>query len=575
MKPIPHLALALTLVTAPALAAEATPQRTLEITGKYLLVPVANNKPLRSRLRVTVGDVLIHALDVDFAPSPDAIDWWAYLDTSEYVGKTAALYTSAPPAVRDLIRSGDKIPDLQPPYDEALRPQLRFSQRRGWNNDPNGMTWYDGEYHLFWQSNPAGWQWANMYWGHAVSRDLVHWEELPHAIRPQGGQLAPAQMHPAMIAAKAFSGSGNVDSLNTAGLQTGSEKPIVLVYTDYGGDGEGLVYSNDRGRTWKCYEHNPILPATREVGGNDSKLIWYEPGKHWVLVHFMTRGYRGFRFFTSPDLKTWTQTGELPNFSECPELFEIPVAGDPSNTRWILWGSDAKYLVGKFDGRNFTPESPGKKQLHWGAYYASQCFTNAPNGRVIQIGWTRKIEMPGMPFNQAFSVPAELSLRATAGGLQLCAEPVKELATLRMPAPITLTEKELPPAAPAISINVGKQGQLFDVLLAVRQGTANRVTLAFGGNAVTYDFKEQELDGMPLPLQDGTVRIRLLIDRPLYEVFGTDGRCHKVAPRGESAGKPVGNISVTAEGGTATVESLTIHTMQSIWNKQTTGEATP
>jgi fructan beta-fructosidase len=555
------------LVASPGPATAATPQRTLAITGNYLLLPIANQHPQKCRLQVKVGGVLIHALDVDFAPTPDAIDWWAYLDTSEYIGKTAELITSATPAVCDLIRTGDTIPDLQPLYDEALRPQLRFSQMRGWNNDPNGMTWYDGEYHFFWQSNPAGWKWANMYWGHAVSKDLIHWQELPHAIRPQGGQLDPAQKHPAMIAAQAFSGSGNVDRFNTAGLQTGKEKPIVLVYTDYGGAGEGLACSNDRGRSWQCYENNPIIPATRESGGNDSKLVWYEPGKHWVLVHFMTRGFRGFKFFTSPDLKTWTETSELANFSECPELVEIPVDGDPSNTRWVIWGSDSKYLVGKFDGKTYTPESSWKKQLHWGAYYASQCFTNAPNGRVIQIGWTRKIDMPGMPFNQAFSVPAELSLRTTASGLQLCAAPVKELATLRKPAPFTLAGKELHPAEATVSRDVGGKGQLFDILLVVKKGTANRVTLAFGGNAITCDFKEQELDGMPLPLKDGKFQIRLIIDRPLYEVFGTDGSCHKVAPRGESAGKPVGKISITADGGSATVESLVIYEMISIWEK--------
>lgn len=546
-------------------AGRASPQRMLPITGKYLLLPISNNNPQRSQLQVKVGDVLIHSLDVDFAPTPDAIDWWAYLDTAEYVGKTAELFASPAPAVLDLIKTGDTLLNLQPLYDEALRPQLRFSQMRGWNNDPNGLTYYDGEYHLFWQSNPAGSKWANMYWGHAVSKDLVHWEELPHAIRPQGGRLEAAKKHPAMIIAKAFSGAGNVDLLNTAGFQTGQEKPIILVYTDYGGDGEGLAYSNDRGRTWSCYAKNPIIPKTRELGGNDSKLVWYEPGKHWVLVHFTTSGFRGLTFFTSPDLKTWTRTCQLPDFWECPELFEIPVDGDPANTRWILWAGDTKYLIGTFDGKTYTPESTVKKQLHWGSYYASQCFTRAPNGRVIQVGWTRKIDMPGMPFNQAFSVPAELSLRTTESGLHLCAMPVKELETLRMPNPIIRAGKELQPTEPTISCRVGEQSQLFDIVLTVKKGSANRMVLMFGGNEICYDFKAQKLEGIFLPLKNGIVVIRLLIDRPLYEVFGTGGRCHKVASRGEAAGKPVGNISVTAEGGSATVVSLEVHEMKSIW----------
>jgi hypothetical protein len=191
---------------------------------------------------------------------------------------------------------------------------------------------------------------------------------------------------------------------------------------------------------------------------------------------------------------------------------------------------------------------------------------------VIQIGWTRKIEMPGMPFNQAFSVPAELSLRTTESGLHLCAMPVKELETLRMPNPIILAGKELQPTEPTISCRVGEQSQLFDIVLTVKKGSANRMVLMFGGNEICYDFNVQKLEGMFLPLKNGIVVIRLLIDRPLYEVFGTEGRCHKVMSRGEAAGKPVGKISVTAEGGSATVVSLEVHELKSIWKVKREGK---
>ena len=156
-----------------------------------------------------VGDQLVHRLACTFAPNKDAIDWWGYLDMSEYAGETAKLYVEGPEEIAKMIKFGDELPNLQPLYDEALRPQFHMSQKRGWNNDPNGMVYYDGEYHFFWQCNPAGNRWANMYWGHAVSPDMIHWTELPHALRNDGGNVE--NRHPSMAVRNCFSGSANVD----------------------------------------------------------------------------------------------------------------------------------------------------------------------------------------------------------------------------------------------------------------------------------------------------------------------------------------------------------------------------
>jgi len=140
----------------------------IKITGKYIIFPVSN-KGQRGRMTIVVGDQLVHNLDCDFPPNKDAIDWWTYLDMAEYVGKTAKVVAKAAPEICKLFESSNEIRHLQPLYDEALRPQFHMSQMRGWNNDPNGMCYYDGEYHFFWQCNPAGRNWANMYWGHATS----------------------------------------------------------------------------------------------------------------------------------------------------------------------------------------------------------------------------------------------------------------------------------------------------------------------------------------------------------------------------------------------------------------------
>jgi fructan beta-fructosidase len=271
----------------------------ITITGKYIIFPVSN-RGQRGRMTITVGDQLVHHLDCDFPPSADAIDWWTYLDMAEYTGNTAKVVAKAAPDICALFESSDEIRHLQPLYDEALRPQFHMSQMRGWNNDPNGMCYYDGEYHFFWQCNPAGRNWANMYWGHATSPDMVHWTERDRALRSFGDNVE--NRHPKMADKNCFSGSGNVDLKNTAGWQTGDEKTIVLAFTDTG-CGEALAYSTDRGKTFTYYENNPVIKHS----GRDPKLMWYEPGQHWVIAVFdqdETAG-RNIALYTSRNLKEW------------------------------------------------------------------------------------------------------------------------------------------------------------------------------------------------------------------------------------------------------------------------------
>jgi len=529
--------------------------REVTITGKYLIFPVSN-KGQRGRMTIRVGDQLVHNLDCDFPPNKEAIDWWGWLDMSEYVGKTALVSAKADPEVAAMIESSNQLRHLQPLYDEALRPQFHMSQMRGWNNDPNGMCYYDGEYHFFWQSNPAGAPWANMYWGHATSPDMVHWSEQTHALRPFGGKLA--NRHPSMADESCFSGSGNVDTYNSAGWQKGSEKTMVLVFTDTG-CGESIAYSTDRGKTWTYYEGNPVIKHS----GRDPKLIWYAPGKHWVITLFDERAPYGqnISIYTSKDLKHWDYASSIPGFFECAEMFELPVDGNPANKKWVMFAADARYAIGNFDGTKFTPEHQGKHQVHWGPYYASQCFSNPPDGRVVQIGWAR-IDMPGMPFNQTFSLPTNLTLHTTAGGIRMFAYPIKELERLRKPDSKAVSNKTLTAEAPAVEFAAADQ--LYDIVATLRQGTAAQAVLRFGDNALTYHFDAQKLDDMPLKMKDGKVTFRVLVDRPVYEAVGGEGECYLNNGR-RDMGKPLGKISLSAQGGTLTVESLEVHAMNSAW----------
>jgi len=529
----------------------------IKVTGKYIIFPVSN-RGKRGRMTITVGDQLVHNLDCDFPPNKDAIDWWTYLDMAEYVGKTAKIVARATSEICEMIESSDEIRHLQPLYDEALRPQFHMSQMRGWNNDPNGMFYYDGQYHFFWQCNPAGRGWANMYWGHATSPDMVHWTEHDRALRSFGGSVK--NRHPKMADRNCFSGSGNVDLYNAAGWQKGDEKTMVLAFTDTG-CGEALAYSTDRGKTWTYYEGNPVITHR----GRDPKLMWYAPGEHWVIAVYDEdqKVGRNIALYTSKDLKSWKLESKIPGYFECAEIFELPVDGDPKNTKWVIYAADARYALGSFDGKKFTPEHEGKHRVHWGSYYASQCFSNSPDGRVVQVGWAR-INIPDMPFNQTFTVPTSLTLHTTPDGVRMFVTPVKELEKLRKPNPRAVKNKRLGMEA-AIAYDV--DDQLFDIVVTLQKGTAKKAVLRFGDNAATYDFAAEKLDEMPLRMKDGKVTFRVLVDRPMVELIGGGGACFKTSSRRDQ-GKPIRKISLSVEGGSLTVESLAIYEMKSAWKRK-------
>ncbi len=521
--------------------------RPMKIETKHLLFPIANAaKPVR--MTIEIDGKVIHNFDINLANGK--ADWLAHLDLSAFHGKTATIAAKIPEDSRalDAIVGSDDVTlrHSQPLYREALRPQLRFSQMKGWNNDPNGMVYHDGEYHLFWQSNPFGPRWANMYWGHAVSKDLVHWEELPYALYPR-----------TMAKEHCFSGSAHVDAANTGGW---GKNTMVAAFTDTGA-GEVLAVSTDKGRSWRMIEGNPVIPKRKDEG-RDPKLVWYEPGRHWVMVVFTKTGGKDYaEFFRSADLKAWTKTSRIEGYYECPEFFELPVDGDSKNRKWVLMAANAEYAVGTFDGSTFTPEHRGKHKVHHGAFYAAQCFSRTPGGRVIQIGWAQ-VETPNMPFNQCFSLPIELTLRTTKAGVRMFAEPIRELEALRGEArrvANVAVSADKPWSVPA-------PDSLLDIVAVVEPGEAREVRLTFGANTLVYNAAAKTLDGMPLPLVDGAFTVRVVVDRPLYEVIGGNGAVYKTAAR-KDGGRPIESVRIAAIGGTATVKAATVYPMKSIWSK--------
>ena len=462
------------------------------------------------------------------------------------------------------------------PYDEAYRPQFHFTYKQGWMSDINGLFHCAGEYHFFSQHNPAGpgLDYGNIHWGHAVSKDLIHWTELPPA-------LAPDKDGPI------FSGSSVVDWKNTSGLQTGNEPVIVAFYTaarymlPAKADGvQSMAYSNDRGRTWTKHAGNPVLPAITHYN-RDPKVFWHEPTSKWVMVITLScadnwllgrEGDYRFGFFSSPDLKQWKEMSrfDMPRGLDCPDMFELPVDGKADNRRWVLWAGDGTHAIGAFDGTSFVPTDGIHLPLvTWdvnGANgYAAQTFSDMPasDGRRIQISWLRHGSYPGMPFNQQALFPCELTLRTTPEGIQLFRQPIREIELLHK-ASQRWQDQPLTGGGQAVG---GSAGELLDVRAEIELGDLSTVELAARGIPITYDVRAQSLacQGTKVALAPvkGRIRLQVLVDRASIEVFANDGRVNLSFGCHPNPAERL--VRVTAKGGTGRVLGLTAHELRSMW----------
>ena len=544
--------------------------RNLRLTRQYLNLPVDDSAPKRS-IEMRVDGRLVRQFDISIAN--EEIDYWVFLDVREFKGKDAAITIDRTDLTEetgfDQIYQADTFPGTDELYKEKLRPQFHFTSRRGWNNDTNGMVYYDGEYHLFYQHNPYGWPWGNMTWGHAVSRDMVHWTELGDAIHPDGlGTI--------------YSGSAVVDRDNCAGFKTGDEDPIVCFYTYAGGENpwsngqpytQAIAYSNDRGRTFTKYEGNPVIGHIR--GGNrDPKVIWHEPTKKWVMVLYVEN--HEMDFFTSADLKNWTHTSRLKCFHECPELFELPVDGDENNKKWVIYGAAADYLVGAFDGKEFKPETQPLKFNYGNAFYASQTFSDIPaeDGRRIMMGWGR-VPMPGMPFNQMVTFPVELSLKTTDEGIRMFAEPVQEIRNLHQKKHAWKNE-----TIEGVKTLSGIEGELFHIKAEFNLKDAKSFALICREYEVKYDAQSQQIVckgpankmvpghfanpySAPLKPVNGKIKFEILVDRTYVEVFVNGGRYY--FPMGAYLVDKDPAIKVISDGGKTELLKLEINELNSIW----------
>ena len=438
----------------------------------------------------------------------------------------------------------------QPPYDEPLRPRFHFTPARYFMNDPNGLVFYKGEYHLFYQHNPFGETWGHMSWGHAVSPDMLHWQHLPVALREEQGVMI-------------FSGSVVVDWHNSSGFceaREGDRSCLVAVYTGHGPgrQTQNLAYSNDRGRTWTKYAKNPVIDLGLK-DFRDPKAFWHEPTRRWIMVTVLPDQHK-VRFFASADLKSWTPSsdfgpaGATGGVWECPDLFELPIEGEPGRTRWVLdvdinpggiaGGSAGQYFIGTFDGTRFVADHPPDRTL-WADYgkdfYASLSFSDVPasDGRRIWMAWISNWQYanvePSATWRGAQSVPRTLMLRHGPDGLRLVQAPVVELEALRTtPQPSAISgSAALPPSAEIILELTPGDWKEAGVRLSNAAGEEVIVGIARTPLEVFVDRRRSrrstfhaEYPGRhagPVAWRDGTITLRILFDQSVLEVFANDG----------------------------------------------------
>ncbi len=496
---------------------------------------------------------------------------------------------------------------IPPAYDQPYRPQFHFSPRENWTNDPNGLVFFQGEYHLFFQYNPFGDEWGHMTWGHAVSPDLLHWKQLPAAIPEQNGIMI-------------FTGSTVIDERNTGGFCTGGKPCLVAVYTGYTPESgsrpslqtQNLAYSNDRGRTWTKYTGNPVLNLNMS-DFRDPKVFWSGQSRQWVMAVSLPNDHK-VRFYGSPDLKGWKQLSEFgPEGAtagqwECPELFELPIEGGGAK-RWVLkvglnpgalqGGSGEQYFVGEFDGKAFRNDNPATLQL-WTDYgkdcYCALTFNGLPNNqRAVMIGWMDNwqyaAKVPTSPWRGQMTFPRSLSLRKTAEGIRMIQQPYDGISKLE-----TKKDGNIASAGSLDGINRAVAiwklpGHSFQLKSDIDLGSAQEVGLKILAEAGSYTligyernakklFVDRTHSGKmdfssdfparvdaPLDVAKGALRLNVLVDRNSVEVFADNGRITSTMlvfpPQGAN------RIEYYANGGQTGQISATAMAVESIWTDAT------
>lgn len=560
----------------------------LDSVKKFLLLPVQENAP-EGKVNIIVNNEFQLEQNINIRLAREKVDYYVPLDLSAYQGKSVSVDVTGMPA-SSLCWKEIKLSDtFDSSNRETYRPVYHHTPVYGWMNDPNGMFYKDGVYHLYFQYNPYGSMWANMTWGHSTSTDLTHWTYEGTAIVPDAWGAI-------------FSGSCVVDKDNTAGFGKGA---VVAFYTSAKstpwGDvqSQSMAYSLDNGKTFIKYEHNPILTST-ERDFRDPKVFWYAPGKHWVM---MLAVGQEMQIYSSGNLKEWKKESSFGAMQgthggvwECPDLVEVAVEGSKEK-KWVLicnlnpggpfGGSAAQYFVGSFDGKKFVNESPTQtKWLDWGKdNYATVTWSNAPAGRCIALGWMSNWQyannVPTTQYRSANTLARDLTLYRVGGELYLKSKPSPEIKKARA------EEKKIPTfevkgnyeVASLLADNKGA----YEIEMTIENKGTSKIDFSLMNEkgekvAMYYDVVRKQfvmdrsasgIVGFSRDFPAVTVapvrntdqiHLRLFIDRSSVEVFGEDGEyvmTNLVFPA-----EPYNRMVFSSDKGSYIVKSMNVYRLQ-------------
>ncbi len=472
---------------------------------------------------------------------------------------TSAVLAPAAPAAAGTFADYPEFPYAQTGYNEPYRGQFHFSPRSGWMNDPNGMIYYRGLYHLFFQHNPESLVWNTMHWGHATSTDMVHWTQRPIALEPG--------VHPGDL----FSGNAIVDTGNVTGLKSGSDDPIIM-YS--GTNGVIIHYSTDGAKTFQTFDRGRkvVVPPGES---RDPYVFWHAASNRWVMIVWAAGGGNGVHFYTSANLLDWTYRSRFGAdwFFECPNMFPLPVDGNPGAMKWVLTSGSSDYVLGSFDGTTFRPDSPTPQRMDQGianpggTFYAAQVFTGVPDGRIVQMAWQPGNRGSIWTGNQTF--PAELTLKSFPEGTRIVRTPIREISSLRSGG-ITLADRTIAAGSP-LSVTNADTYEItaeFDLAATTANSFGLRLHTRADGSAdrvVGYDRAAQTLYGKTLAPVNNRVKMRMLVDRGQLEIFGNDGRLSISDNVNFNSNADSQGVQVYAVGGTARLVNLQFYRLGSAW----------
>ena len=566
--------------------------------GKYLMLPIQDNGE-----EATLNLLVDGKQEKNFTArlAKNKVDYMVPLDLSSYRGKHIILNVISNQS-RATVREaqGDacwKNIALSDTFDisnrEKFRPAFHHTPDYGWMNDPNGMVYADSLWHLCYQWNPYGSKWANMTWGHATSRDLIHWERQEPTILPDGLGMI-------------FSGSSAIDHHNSAGF---GKDAIVTLYTSAAASQmQSLAYSTDGGNTFTKYPGNPVI--TMETEARDPNMFWDEAHQQWVmlLAHALEKE---MLIYTSPDLKQWTLAsrfgkgmGAQGGVWECPDLFELPVSGSTGNEKkWALvcnlnpggpfGGSATQYFIGDFDGTTFKADTdttgtiPTKWMDYGKDHYAAVSWSDAPNNRRTVIGWMSNwqyaAEVPTLQYRSANTLPREMGIfKDTDGQYYLSSTPSPELEALRGGLHHQSRRFSLGKSDKTISLPTHNDG-IFEILVDFEARKGQVLTLTLANKAgervvLTYDSDKETLafdrtqSGIvnfsqdfpavtvaPTHRHDGKLSLRIFVDRSSIEVFEKEGRLamtNLVFPN-----SPYTELSLKCSKGKAKISNLKVYSL--------------